>query len=182
MNFIDKNNFLPIINAFNRKKMKKLILIRHAKSSWKFNVIDHERQLNSRGLSDSVLIASGLESKGVTADLVMISDAIRTKTTSEIILNQLKINKEKILFSHDLYDFSGGNLTQVIKDCDNGINTLMIFGHNHAITAFVNTYGDKYIENVPTCGVVIIDFDIKSWNGLNEGKTIKTIFPKDLRG
>ncbi|MEP5341112.1 MAG: histidine phosphatase family protein [Algibacter sp.] len=161
--------------------MKKLILVRHAKSSWKFNVIDHERPLNSRGLSDSSLIASHLESKKVTADLVIISDAIRTKLTSEIILSKLKINKENVFFNHDLYDFSGSNLTQVIKDCDHKVKTLMIFGHNHAITAFVNTYGDAFIENVPTCGVVIIEFNIDSWENLNQGKTIETIFPKDLR-
>ena len=106
MNFIDKNNFLSIINAFNRNKMKKLILIRHAKSSWKFNVIDHERPLNSRGLLDSQLIASCLGSKKVIADLVIISDATRTKLTSEIILSKLKINQEKVVFSHDLYDRS----------------------------------------------------------------------------
>lgn len=162
--------------------MKKLILIRHAKSSWKFNVIDHERPLNSKGLSDSVLIARSLESIGTTADLVMASDAIRTKLTSEIILSKLKINGDRVIFSHDLYDFSGSNLTQVIKACDHKVNTLMVFGHNHAITSFVNTYGDEFIENVPTCGVVIIEFNINRWQELNQGKTIKTIFPKDLRG
>jgi phosphohistidine phosphatase len=161
--------------------MKKLILIRHAKSSWKFNVIDHERPLNSRGLLDSQLIASCLGSKKVIADLVIISDATRTKLTSEIILSKLKINQEKVVFSHDLYDFSGSNLTQVIKDCPNNVNTLMVFGHNHAITSFVNIYGDMFIENVPTCGVVIIEFNIDNWDELIQGKTIETIFPKDLR-
>jgi phosphohistidine phosphatase len=57
----------------------------------------------------------------------------------------------------------------------------MVFGHNHAITAFVNAYGSVYIDNVPTCGVVIIDFDINNWKDLNKGKTVKTLFPRDLK-
>ena len=56
-----------------------------------------------------------------------------------------------------------------------------MFGHYHAITNFVNTYGNQYIENVPTCGVVIIKFDITNWNDLNQGETTQTIFPKDLK-
>lgn len=160
--------------------MKKLILIRHAKSSWKYNVIDHERPLNSKGLLDSDLIAGFLKEKQVKTDLVMVSDALRTKQTSEIILPKLKINPNKIVFSHNLYDFSGENLTQTIKNCNNTVDTLMVFGHNHAITVFVNTYGDFFIDNVPTCGVVVIEFNITNWNQINKGQTIETIFPKNL--
>jgi phosphohistidine phosphatase len=162
--------------------MKKLILIRHAKSSWKFDVIDHERPLNDKGLFDSGLVSDLLKNKEIEVDCVMISDALRTKLTSEIILPKLNINENKIVFSHDLYDFSGGNLIQTIKNCDNSVKTLMVFGHNHAITSFVNTYGSLHIDNVPTCGVVIIEFNIDKWNELNQGETIETIFPKDLRG
>ena len=77
--------------------------------------------------------------------------------------------------------FQGENLLQVIKNCDDTVNNLMVFGHNHAITAFVNTYGDKFIDNVPTCGVVIIEFNINNWKDLKKGKTVKTLFPKDLK-
>lgn len=161
--------------------MKKLILIRHAKSSWKYNVIDHERPLNTKGFLDSGLIASFLEEKQIKTDLVMVSDSFRTKQTSEIILPKLKINPNKIVFSHNLYDFSGENLTQTIKNCDNSVNTLMVVGHNHAITAFANTYGNFFIDNVPTCGVVIIEFNVTNWNQINQGQTIETIFPKNLR-
>ena len=80
-----------------------------------------------------------------------------------------------------LYDFTGHQLKEVIKSCDDNIKVLMIFGHNNAITNFVNTYGDVMIDNVPTCGVTIIDFDIKKWSYLKKGKTIKTLFPRDLK-
>lgn len=181
MNFIDKNNILSNKNAFNRKQMKKLILIRHAKSSWKYDVTDHERPLKTRGINDANLIADYLKSLNLNVDHVLVSDATRTKLTAGIILPALKIPENIISFKHKLYDFSGESLIEVIKSANDAINTLMVFGHNHAITAFVNTFGDRYIENVPTCGVVIIEFKERKWSQINSGKTAHTIFPRDLK-
>ena len=41
--------------------------------------------------------------------------------------------------------------------------------------------GNKIIDNVPTCGVVILEFNIDRWEDLNKGTTLKTLFPKDLK-
>ncbi|GAA3608608.1 histidine phosphatase family protein [Flavivirga amylovorans] len=161
--------------------MKKLILVRHAKSSWKHNVIDHERPLNERGFKDADLVSDNLKATGLNVDLVLSSDAMRAKTTADIFTSNLNINASIVHLNHDLYDFSGGNLIEVIKACNDSVNTLMLFGHNHAITAFVNTYGSISIDNVPTSGVVIIQFDIVNWKKLKEGKTIQTLFPRDLK-
>lgn len=161
--------------------MKKLILVRHAKSSWKHNVIDHERPLKDRGVNDAQKISNYFKDSNINVELALSSDAMRTKTTANIFMSNLGISQEIFSLNHDLYDFSGENLVKTIKNCDDKINQLMIFGHNHAITAVVNTFGDKYIDNVPTCGVVIIGFEIDSWKKLNQGKTIKTIFPRDLK-
>ncbi|MGB5419549.1 SixA phosphatase family protein [Algibacter sp.] len=160
--------------------MKKLILVRHAKSSWEYDVTDHERPLKSRGYKDADIVSKALKGR-LKPDLVISSDAARTKETSDIFVSNLNINTDIVTYNHDLYDFSGANLLQVIKSCDNIINTLMIFGHNHALTAFVNTYGDTYIDNVPTSGVVIIEFDINQWHDLKPGKTLTTLFPRDLK-
>lgn len=161
--------------------MKKLILVRHAKSSWKFNVIDHERPLTHRGVSDSKLIAVALKKSQITPNLVMVSDATRTKQTAALVLSPLNINQDHIVFNHELYDFEGRLLTKVIKQCDSKINTLMVFCHNHALTHFVNTYGSLQIDHVPTCGVVTINFNIDHWGDINTGHTQSTLFPRDLK-
>lgn len=161
--------------------MKNLILVRHAKSSWEHHVIDHERPLNEKGINDANNISIYLNSKNLNIDGVFSSDSVRTKTTANIFFENLKIDRSMLQLNHDLYDFSGSNLIGVIKECPNDIHTLMVFGHNHAITAFVNTYGDIFIDNVPTCGVVQIEFDITDWKDLNKGKTVSTLFPRDLR-
>ncbi len=161
--------------------MKKLILVRHAKSSWKFNVIDHERPLTDRGVNDSKLIAISLKRSQITPNLVLVSDATRTKQTAALVLSSLNINQDHIVFNHDLYDFEGQLLTKVIKQCDSKINTLMVFCHNHALTHFVNTYGSLKIDHVPTCGVVTINFNIERWSDINIGHTQSTLFPRDLK-
>ena len=161
--------------------MKKLTLIRHAKSSWEFNVIDHERPLNKRGLNDASLVSNYLKKENLEVDTLICSDAVRTKTTADIFISELNIDLDIVSYSHDLYDFEGSLLTKEIKSCNHSINNLMVFGHNHAITSFVNSFGNQYIENVPTCGVTIIEFDIDDWNELNQGATVKTIFPRDLK-
>ena len=161
--------------------MKTLILIRHAKSSWKHDVIDHERPLNNRGKNDAKTVSKYFKSKELSPDKVLISDANRTRLTANRFIETLDIPAHIIEYNHKLYDFSGYDLTEVIKSCSSDISRLMVFGHNHAITAFVNTYGSVYIDNVPTCGVVIIEFDIENWYNLKQGRTVLKVFPKDLK-
>ncbi|TYA72011.1 SixA phosphatase family protein [Seonamhaeicola marinus] len=161
--------------------MKRLIIIRHAKSSWEFDVIDHERPLKNRGISDAHLVSKHLKQMNLSVDKILSSDAVRTKLTADIFVKNLGLETLDIEFKYKLYDFEGRDLLETVKNCDNTINTLMIFGHNHAITAFVNTYGDKFIDNVPTSGAVILDFNITNWNRLTKGKTEACIFPRDFK-
>jgi hypothetical protein len=71
-------------------------------------------------------------------------------------------------------------LEKEIKKCDNFVNKLILFGHNEAITNFVNKFGGEYIFNVPTSGLVFIEFEIDNWDNINQGKIIKKIFPKEI--
>lgn len=161
--------------------MKKLILVRHAKSSWEYDLTDINRPLKKRGITDTHLVSEKFLEYGIKIDLLCSSDAVRALTTAEIFAEKLQLLKENINIKHDLYDFSGDRLIDVIKNCSNSVNVLMIFGHNFALTNFVNVYGDQYIENVPTCGLTIIDFKIKAWENINKGITSLTIFPRDLK-
>jgi len=161
--------------------MKKLILVRHAKSSWEDNLTDHDRPLNERGISDANLVSNHLKTAAFGVDLVLSSDAMRAKTTAKIFVENLHINASIFHLKSDLYDFSGNNLVRIIKNCDNSVNSLMVFGHNHAVTAFANAFGDSNIDNVPTCGVVSIVFNMNNWEDLTKGKTVSTLFPRDLK-
>ncbi|WP_299897356.1 histidine phosphatase family protein [uncultured Aquimarina sp.] len=161
--------------------MKTLYIIRHAKSSWEFDLEDHKRPLNKRGLKDAESIGKELKSLMKPIDRVISSDAVRARTTAEIILGHLDIEEDIFNLEPKLYDFNGHQVIEVIKNCENHINTLVIFGHNHAFTSIANLYGDQMIDNLPTAGVVGIQFDIDNWADISVGKNILTLFPKDLR-
>lgn len=161
--------------------MKKIIVVRHAKSSWEFNVIDHERPLNQRGINDAHRLSKHMEIDPKSIDLILSSDSRRTTETSKIFVSNLNLTDKKIEYLYELYDFDGRDLIRIVKSCTPDVNTLMVFGHNHAVTDFVNTFGNQFIDNVPTSGVVIIEFNITDWKDLNKGKTVLTLFPRDLK-
>ncbi len=158
--------------------MKTLYLIRHAKSSWEFDVSDEQRPLNKRGLKDADLMGEKLKPLVKPIDLVISSPAKRARTTAEIVLSRLDVSDEIFNLEPDLYDFGGQSVIEVIKKCDNTVNTLMIFGHNHAFTSIANLYGNERIDNLPTAGAVGIEFDVEQWKNINVGKNLLMIWPK----
>ncbi len=162
--------------------MKTLYLVRHAKSSWEYDVIDHERPLNDRGFKDANLVSSHLKETLELPDLVISSDAMRAKTTAMIFMKNLGIVEGEILLNHELYDFSGEDVLQFVRELDDELNSVLIFGHNHAFTHIANSLGNSYIENVPTSGLVQLEFNVQNWASIEKGLTKQTIFPKQLRG
>lgn len=161
--------------------MKTLYIVRHAKSSWEFNLEDHKRPLNNRGLRDAELVGNKLKELVKSIDKVYSSDAVRAKTTANIVLGQMGLGEDILTIEPKLYDFNGHQVIEVIKACDKGVDTLMIFGHNHAFTSIVNLYGSTIIDNLPTAGAVGIQFNIQNWSEIEVGKTVLTVFPKTLR-
>lgn len=161
--------------------MKRLILVRHGKSSWEHDVIDKERPLNQRGMDDGPLVARAFKAKFENPDKVWTSDAVRASTTANMFKDILDISNENFEMKPKLYTFEQSKLTHHIRGCEEHVDTLMVFGHNEAMTSVVNDLGDTYIDNVPTTGLTIIEFDVKRWTQIKDGKTIATIFPKDLK-
>lgn len=160
--------------------MKTLYLVRHAKSSWKFDLDDHKRPLNERGLNDAPKVAQKAAEGLSKPDLMMSSDAIRAKTTALFFAKAFNIPENELVLEHKLYDFSGNDVLQVIRTCPDTVDTLMIFGHNNAMTTIVNVFGSKLMDNVPTCGCIAITFAVQNWKDISEGETIFTCIPKEL--
>ena len=161
--------------------MKKLIVVRHAKSSWKHNVRDLDRPIKNRGITDITAVSKEFKRKYVHPEIVFSSPARRALETCNIFLKHIEFSYNNVIISPELYDFGGNSLINFIKSIDNTYNNVMLFGHNHALTYFVNTYGDNYIDNLPTSGLVIFEFDIDTWKDLKPGKIIEMIIPKNLR-
>jgi phosphohistidine phosphatase len=162
--------------------MKKIIFTRHAKSSWNYNVDDINRPLKKRGIVVSGLVSNALKNAGFSPEVVFSSPALRAQETCKNFVKNLNINDDNMRIEDQLYDFGGNKVINFIKSLDDSYKNIMVFGHNHALTSIVNTYGNIYIDNLPTCGLVILKFDIECWSELNQGETMKMIFPRDLKG
>ena len=161
--------------------MKRIILVRHAKSSWEYDVNDKERPLKQRGYNDANLVANAFKLKDFEVNKIYCSPAKRALETCEIFFKTLKIDQINPIIVEDLYDFGGNNVISFIKSLSNDENNVMIFGHNHAFTSISNIFGTTYIDNVPTSGLVMISFNTDSWNSIEKGRTELTIFPRDLK-
>jgi len=161
--------------------MKNLILIRHAKSSWEAPLVDKDRPLTQRGINDAHLIASEVENLLPKSYIVWSSTAQRAKNTAYIFAETLSIPLETIIFKDDLYTFDEKNLENVIKSCNNQFDNLILFGHNDAITNFVNTFGNYAVDNVPTAGFVSLSFQENDWKNIQKGKINKVLFPSELK-
>jgi len=161
--------------------MKHLILVRHAKSSWKNpGMEDHDRPLSKRGKRDAPFMAKIFRDKKITPDLLASSTAVRAVAIAEEFADKLDYKKSKIRKNSELYLSETDNLLQYVQSLDNEDKTVMIFGHNPGITWFANYLTDGSIDNVPTSGIVAIDFDVKKWKEVSagSGKLIFFEYPK----
>ncbi|ADV50171.1 putative phosphohistidine phosphatase, SixA [Cellulophaga algicola DSM 14237] len=161
--------------------MKTIYLMRHGKSTWDYAVSDNDRPLKERGIEDAHLVAEAIHGLNLKIDASYSSPANRALHTAMITLKDLSFPLHKFQISNDLYDFSGESVLQFIKELNNDLNFVFIFGHNHAFTEIANTLGSQFIENVPTAGFVQLNFEVENWKAIRKGITQKILFPKQLR-
>lgn len=161
--------------------MKTLCLVRHAKSSWDAPLRDFDRPLQTRGIQDAHLMSSSLNGELPRTFVVFSSPARRARETAMIFAQNLNCPLESIVYQENLYTFERKALEQEIKGINDVYDNVMLFGHNEAITDFVNKFGDIFVENVATCGLVSITFDTDRWGDIDKGNTRHVVFPRDLK-
>ncbi len=161
--------------------MKTILLMRHGKSSWDYQVSDRDRPLLERGIRDAARVGKEFLKDRIIIDAAFSSPANRAMHTAIIFLRTISYPLDKFKLSPSLYDFSGDDVYSFIRSLDNTKNTVMLFGHNEAFTHIANSLGDVYISNVPTSGFVELKFDTNDWGAVIKGVTGRTIFPKHIR-
>ncbi len=160
--------------------MKNLTFVRHGKSGYEIGLPDKQRTLNKTGIEKSRIVADEFKKHLPKQFSIHSSTAIRAKMTAIIFANIFGIRESEIFYYDQLYTFDGFELEKIIKLTSDNVTNLLIFGHNEGITDFVNKFGSINIDNVPTSGLVSIDFESDNWSKIKNGITIKTIFPKEL--
>jgi phosphohistidine phosphatase len=159
--------------------MKTIYIVRHAKSSWEYQGIkDMDRPLKKRGINDAYLVSSVLKEKILKPDAFITSSAIRALSTAVVFCNNFGFPLSRLKINKSLYNFSDGYLVKTIKALDDEFDSAIVFSHDHGINDFVNKFGSKHIEHVPTCGVIGIQFENNHWKSIKKGTTILKEFPK----
>ncbi|WP_163834495.1 SixA phosphatase family protein [Spartinivicinus ruber] len=163
--------------------MKELLLIRHAKSSWKDDSLsDFDRPLNKRGKKTAPLMGQLLADKHWQPDRVFASPAIRAKATAELILPAMAIPPDQVDWHSKLYDASVKAIFNVIKKAPSACQRLMIIGHNPSIEETIQALDPKFNGNIPTCCVTRIRCNISSWQEINNncGEVMDCLRPKEV--
>jgi phosphohistidine phosphatase len=161
--------------------MKKLILVRHAKSSWDSDVNDSDRSLSEKGINDAFNTFKYLKNKIKKPDAIFSSPANRTLHTCVIFIKTLHIPFQKLHVVEDLYDFGGEKVIAFLRSLSNTYEYVAVFGHNYALTSLCNIFGNKPIDNLSTSGVAFIHFNVNHWADIERGHTELLISPKELR-
>jgi len=162
--------------------VKTIYIVRHAKSSWKYQSInDIDRPLKERGINDAHLMSKFLATKIEKPGVFISSVANRALHTAVIFCTHFNYALSNLKIKKELYSFSDGYLVKTVKALDDSFDSAIIFSHDHGINTFVNKFGNKPVAHVSTCGVVGIQFDEKHWKNIKKGKTILVEFPKNLK-
>ncbi|NJN00008.1 MAG: phosphoglycerate mutase [Phormidesmis sp. RL_2_1] len=159
--------------------MKKLHLIRHAKSSWADGTMaDINRPLNQRGIASCRVMAPQMVKAGCCFKQVFCSPAVRAQSTIEQLSQHLPKAAIAWQIEHALYTFDSEDLWTWWRGLDDTLSEVVIVGHNQALTDFCNQVGDQPIENIPTCGYVQLAFEHRSWQALSAGSAQRLSFLK----
>lgn len=163
--------------------MKTLTLVRHAKSSWKdTSLSDRDRPLNKRGKRDAPAMGRRIAEAGIRPSLIVSSPALRAWTTAKAIAKAINYPVEFLQREKALYLASVDEILDVIVAQDSKFNSLMVVGHNPGFTSFANYLVPGLTNNLPTAGVVCVQFEQDDWD-LCERPEIELVlhdFPKNL--
>lgn len=164
--------------------MKTLVIVRHGKSSWDDpSLSDHQRPLAKRGLRDGPIMGARLMDWGPPVDKVISSSAVRALATAELVTQEMGLPWDEIQVEDDLYHASETEMLELIQEQENYLDGLMLFGHNPGMTYLVNDLSNLDLDNLPTCGVVILQFDVESWTEIGDvqASCAEFDFPKNVR-
>ena len=161
--------------------MKRLVLIRHAKSSWNNpGLRDFDRPLNKRGKVDAPEMGRRLALRSLMPDRLLSSPAKRAIRTAEIIAGAIGFPAGRISRMDRLYGAGVTDLLDILRELNDGDDIVYLVGHNPGLTDLINSICSDFLDNLPTCGVFCADFEISSWQetGRHRGTRVFVDVPK----
>ena len=145
--------------------MKRLCLIRHAKSAWDSpGLVDFDRPLNEKGRHDANFMGKEIL-KHMIPELIISSSAKRTKETTALLLQSFN-NGAKVIYEDRLYEASIQDILNVIAKIEDNIKNLFLIAHNPGIHALIEYLSSESLTKMPTCAAAFLKTDAKKWSEL----------------
>jgi len=160
--------------------MKKLLLLRHAKSSWADSQLDdHERPLNARGERDSFTMARYLADADEGLDVIFTSTAARALDFAHLISEFTDVTLVPDL---SFYTFDEDELMEIIRSLPDEATRVAIIAHNPAIHQVSNRLSENELDKFPTAAIASFECHVDEWRDVNESncKLIYFETPKRL--
>ena len=147
--------------------MKTLYIMRHAKSSWKFEELsDHDRPLNKRGRTDAPLMGQELAANNASLQLILSSPAVRALTTATLVARELDYDADDIAVNDRMYGASAEELLEIAREAPADVDSMLMVGHNESISEFANKLSPKHVASMPTASIVALRFDCDNWHDI----------------
>lgn len=162
--------------------MKRLILMRHAKSSWKQEgVDDHERPLNARGQRDAPRVAARLAELGWRPERVVLSDARRTRETWALMAGPL--GRPPAVETRRLYLAGLGAIRQEARALPDEVGSALLLGHNPGWEEAASALSGDAV-GMTTANAALLESGAATWAEALAGpwRLVALIRPKDLPG
>lgn len=163
--------------------MKRVIIVRHAKSVPYGYDNDFNRDLTERGEADAEKISLKLQEMGLLPDLVVSSPATRTMHTAAIFCRTLKYNQSAVQQEEDLYDgLTTQEFVDFLRKLPEKMQTIYVFGHNPTVYYLVYNLVKYFNSDMPTCSTVVLDFQVDKWDKVlaRGAKIAFQLTPKNL--
>lgn len=159
--------------------MKRLILMRHAKSDWNHpSLSDHDLPLNLRGRKAAPVMGEWLRAAGYAPDLALVSSAIRTQETFR--LSGLTCPAQTVA---TLYNARAEAILKAVQGADETVETLIVIAHQPGVQETANRLLPKWeVDEYPTAKAAILFFDSPSWFEVSwgDGRLVMEMAPKLL--
>ncbi len=160
--------------------MKRVYIVRHAKSDWNNELEDFDRPLNDRGHRDAPAMAERINKMGHKPDMIVSSPAKRAITTAKYFAQEYDYPEDCIRKEVDIYNLGQRFTLATIADLPPTTDSVMIFGHNPDHSYVATLLSNTQIGNMPTCAVVGVEFDTDDWQDIKkaESKLLFFEYPK----
>lgn len=162
--------------------MKTLLVLRHAKSSWKnVNLADFDRPLNKRGKNDAPRMGALLKQEEIVPELIISSSAERALATAEAVALACGYDSE-IQITRQLYHAWPEAYLEMLNNVPDENQRVMVVGHNPGVESLVEELTGDWIR-MPTAALAQISLNINQWSELSldsKEELINYWWPKEL--